>query len=44
MGAELLEYYKQNNAHIKYHTNDIHSHDNPFGLEGWWSLFRGLEV
>jgi tryptophan 7-halogenase len=43
IGAELLEYYKTNNANIKF-LSHIYRDENPFGLEGWWSLFRGLGV
>jgi tryptophan 7-halogenase len=42
-GAELLEYYKTNNANIKF-LSHTYRDENPFGLEGWWSLFRGLKV
>tara|TARA_R110002167_G_scaffold122012_1_gene300442 strand:+ start:251 stop:1543 length:1293 start_codon:yes stop_codon:yes gene_type:complete len=43
IGKELLEYYKQNNTHVKFLTH-IHRDENPFVLEGWWSLFRGLGI
>ena len=43
IGAELLEYYKTNNANIKF-LSHAYRDENPFGLEGWWSLFRGLKV
>ena len=43
IGAELLEYYKTNNANIKF-LSHTYRDENPFGLEGWWSLFRGLGV
>ena len=43
IGAELLEYYKTNNANIKF-LSHTYRDENPFGLEGWWSLFRGLKV
>jgi len=43
IGAELLEYYKTNNTNIKF-LSHIFKDENPFGLEGWWSLFRGLDA
>ena len=43
IGAELLEYYKTNNTNIKF-LSHTYRDENPFGLEGWWSLFRGLGV
>ena len=43
IGAELLEYYKTNNANIKF-LSHVYRDENPYGLEGWWSLFRGLGI
>ena len=44
IGKELLEYYKQNDTHIKFLSHIDGNDINSFGLEGWWSLFRGLGV
>jgi tryptophan 7-halogenase len=43
IGSELLEYYKTNNTNIKF-LSHMYINENPFALEGWWSLFRGLDV
>ena len=43
VGAELLEYYIKNNTHLKFLTQ-VYVDKNPFRLEGWWALFRGLGV
>lgn len=43
IGAELLEYYIKNNTHLKFLTQ-VYVDKNPFRLEGWWALFRGLGV
>ena len=43
IGADLLEYYKQNHTHLKF-LNHVYVEENPYGIDGWWALFRGLDV
>lgn len=38
---KFLEYYLINGSHIKYLTH-LCSNINPFEVEGYWSIFRGL--
>lgn len=41
LSYELVEYYLKNNTHIKFleHTVGLY---NPYGIEGFWAILRGL--
>ena len=43
IGKQILKKYKKNGVHIKFMTQ-FYVAQNPFNLEGWFSIFRGLEV
>jgi tryptophan halogenase len=40
-GHEILMYYLNNDTHIKL-LSHVYKDENPFGLEGWYSILRGL--
>lgn len=42
LASNVISYYKINNTNIKF-TGSFY-HNNPFGLEGWHSILRGLDV
>tara|TARA_R110000787_G_scaffold81034_2_gene175834 strand:- start:634 stop:1980 length:1347 start_codon:yes stop_codon:yes gene_type:complete len=41
LGYEIVHYYLRNNTHIRFLTH-TYNDENPFGLEGWYSILRGL--
>ena len=41
--ADLLEYYKNFNTHLKY-ISYFNADTDAYGVEGYWSLFRGLGI
>ena len=41
MAYEILNYYLKNNTHIKF-LSHVFTSTNPYGLEGWYSILRGL--
>lgn len=43
LADEIIEYYKHNNTKIVM-TTKFYGDVNPFGLEGWYSLLRGLNA
>ena len=43
VGSKILKRYLNNDVHLKFMSN-VFDDSNPFGLEGWFSIFRGLDV
>ena len=43
VGSKILKHYLNNGVHLKF-TSHMFSETNPFGLDGWFSIFRGLDV
>lgn len=43
LADEIITYYKHNNVNIIM-TTQFYDNSNPFDLEGWWSILRGLDV
>jgi tryptophan 7-halogenase len=41
MGYNILDYYLKNNTHVLF-TSKFFSDDNPFSLDGWFQMYRGL--
>ena len=43
LAYDIIEYYKHNDANI-FMTSEFYTDINPFGVEGWYSILRGLNV
>ena len=43
LAYNIIEYYKHNDTNIVM-TSNFFSELNPFGLEGWYSILRGLNA
>jgi tryptophan halogenase len=43
VGSKILKRYLNNDVHLKFMSN-VFDESNPFGLDGWFSIFRGLDV
>lgn len=43
LADDIIEYYRHNNTNIVM-TTKFYSDVNPFGVEGWYSILRGLDV
>jgi|TARA_R110002126_G_scaffold82755_1_gene202546 tryptophan halogenase len=43
VGSKILKRYLNNDVHLKFMSN-VFDDSNPFGLEGWFAIFRGLDV
>ena len=41
IGYDILDYYLKNDTHILF-TNKYYEDINPFGLDGWFQMYRGL--
>mgnify|MGYP003632341329 CR=1 FL=1 len=41
IGYDILQFYLVNNTHVKFMSH-VFKVTNPFGLEGWYSILRGL--
>ena len=43
VGNTILQHYLKNGVHLKF-ISHAYNETNPFGLEGWFAIFRGLDV
>jgi|TARA_R110000851_G_scaffold222778_1_gene375607 tryptophan halogenase len=43
IGNDMLQHYLKNGVHLKFKSH-IFSEENPYGIEGWFAIFRGLDV
>ena len=41
LGYDILKYYLINNTHIKF-LSHVYNDINPYGIDGWYSVLRGL--
>ena len=43
VGNTILQHYLKNGVHLKF-ISHAYNETNPFGIEGWFAIFRGLDV